>query len=836
MGNEIVHCAACGLRLRSSDFEQGVAVRVDHTTYCRACAPPSSRPSSSPPPPPVSTRRKNVSTSRIPIVTPRHATPAVPAGPSSRPLLWGVAGALTVFLGAALLLCSGPSRTNAPAPHGSTPAPETARESGPTPPREKTSPSDPKADVPRPVARPASAEEADLAALDLKIAEASGREKFREAFELLTAAKPAHDSLEWTAAIQRRSHDLENSIKTLFGGLQDRFTRARQRGDDAEAKNVLDRISRWGLPGYAPDAVVSPPAPSVPESGAPPSPGPAPAPAGAAPERPALLPFASGPMKWSLLEPKRSSATGGAALTRLEDGSILAGGESPAQSRYTVVVQTELRGITAFRLEVLPDRSLPCSGPGRSEGGNFVLSELRVQQLSDPQAESGTPVLLEKAAADYAQEGFPISHAIDGKGETGWALYPQLGRLHEAIFETKAPLGAGGPLTLLIVLDHASIYDRHTIGRFRLSATTTKNASQEFSLRPPPVIDPARVDQAIQRGVAWLRNAPYPPDYWMSANELILWTLIHAGVPESDPEFQRRLKGMLEGPLERTYRVALQAMILEELDRVAYQHRIWQCAQFLVDNQCVNGQWSYGAPTDLPKGVPTPAKPAVATTAKLDPDGRRLKPKVPRKMMARKTRDGPPEGDNSNSQYAALGLRACFDAGVVIPEETVYRALKWWIESQYFDERKEGEYAAKGWSYTSLVKEPRASHTMTAGGISALTIYDYIQGKDWKQRTVTKGGIHWITQFWVINSNYYYLYGLERAAVLYGIDRFGRNAWYPMGAEWILDHQDGSGGWITNRSDKPDEYVWNTFNTCFAILFLKRATRPLVASEDPRPR
>ncbi|HVR83916.1 MAG TPA: hypothetical protein VMU54_06355 [Planctomycetota bacterium] len=744
---------------------------------------------------------------------------------------------LAALLGIGILVMPGRSSRpkESPAPLA-TPVPAPARRSEPSSLPDQPLPPVQKSGAPRPVPLTASAEGAELAALDLKIAEASAREKFREAFDLLTAARPAHDSLEWTAAIQRRNHDLENSVKALFSSLQDKFAGARQRGEEAEAKNVQDRIARWELPTYGPEALANRPETPVPDAAAVPAAVPAPAPVAAAPERPALFPFSPGPMKWSLLEPKKMSATGGAVLTRLEDGSILAGAENPAQSRYTVVLQTELKGINAFRLEVLPDRSLGGSGPGRFENGNFVLSEFRVQLLSDPQAESGTPVALERATSDYAQEGFPITHAIDGKNETGWALFPQLGRVHEAVFEMKSPLGAAGPLTLLFVLDHASIYERHTIGRFRLSATTTRNASQEFSMRPPPVIDPARVDQAIQRGIEWLRKAPYPSDYWMSANELILWTYVHAGVPETDPDFQKRLKEMLSGPLDRTYRVVLQAMILEELDRAAYQYRIWQCAQFLVDNQCLNGQWLYGTPIELPKGVATPAKPAVPTTAKLDPEGRRLKPKVSRKLMARKTRDGPPEGDNSNSQYAALGFRACFDAGVQIPEETVYKAVKWWIESQYFDERKDPEYAAKGWSYTSPVKEPRATHTMTSGGISSLTIYDYILGKDWKQRTVTRAGIHWIAQFWVVNSNYYFLYGLERAGVLSGIDKFGRNAWYPMGAEWILDHQDGSGGWIASRSDKPDEYVWNTYNTCFAILFLKHATRPLVASEDPKSR
>jgi hypothetical protein len=50
----------------------------------------------------------------------------------------------------------------------------------------------------------------------------------------------------------------------------------------------------------------------------------------------------------------------------------------------------------------------------------------------------------------------------------------------------------------------------------------------------------------------------------------------------------------------------------------------------------------------------------------------------------------------------------------------------------------------------------------------------------------------------------------------------------------LLATQWPDGSWTIYASDKPDEYSWNTWNTCFAILFLKRATRPLVASEDTK--
>ena len=67
----------------------------------------------------------------------------------------------------------------------------------------------------------------------------------------------------------------------------------------------------------------------------------------------------------------------------------------------------------------------------------------------------------------------------------------------------------------------------------------------------------------------------------------------------------------------------------------------------------------------------------------------------------------------------------------------------------------------------------------------------------------------------------------------YGTDRFGAHDWYAEGAAWLLETQRPDGSWLTANA-KGGQGVWDT---CFAILFLRRATRPLidVASED-RPR
>src|SRR4029450_1280678 len=84
------------------------------------------------------------------------------------------------------------------------------------------------------------------------------------------------------------------------------------------------------------------------------------------------------------------------------------------------------------------------------------------------------------------------------------------------------------------------------------------------------------------------------------SDELILYTFVVAGVPETNPKFKALIERVLADEPPQTYKVALQAMALEEIDRVKYQNRIAYCAQHLIDNQCTNGQWSYGSPTPPP--------------------------------------------------------------------------------------------------------------------------------------------------------------------------------------------------------------------------------------------
>jgi hypothetical protein len=85
------------------------------------------------------------------------------------------------------------------------------------------------------------------------------------------------------------------------------------------------------------------------------------------------------PADWKTLSPDESKTASGATLAAQSDGSYLAvSNEPPDADTYTIKVKSDLRGITAIRLEVLPDDSLPAHGPGRAENGNAVLSDLHL--------------------------------------------------------------------------------------------------------------------------------------------------------------------------------------------------------------------------------------------------------------------------------------------------------------------------------------------------------------------------------------------------------------------------------------------------------------------------
>lgn len=177
---------------------------------------------------------------------------------------------------------------------------------------------------------------------------------------------------------------------------------------------------------------------------------------------------------WTVLKPAETKSRKGTEFRVLEDASILAHGPDPAQEIYTIEFDMPLAKVTALRLEVLTDDSLPHQGPGRSEYGAFMLTELK---LSATDGETGhkKPVRLTNAvSSDEIQDRYKVGSAIDGRDTAeGWSLFTDSWNFnvaHEAVFECKEPVAFahGGKLTLsLLHLDDGVL----NLGRFRVSVT-----------------------------------------------------------------------------------------------------------------------------------------------------------------------------------------------------------------------------------------------------------------------------------------------------------------------------------------------------------------------------
>ena len=179
---------------------------------------------------------------------------------------------------------------------------------------------------------------------------------------------------------------------------------------------------------------------------------------------------------WHVLDVDSASSRNGGKLKLQPDGSIL-GSKLSAQDTFTVTARTHLHGITGIRLEALPDPSLPSNGPGAAPNANFILSGFSLSA-------NGAPVEFSHAAADYSQKGYAVESLI-GKDKKGWAILPQVGKPHEAVFEPVVSITGGGEEKLTIRLEFQSSRD-NVLGHFRLSISTDRDPAAPI-LVPRPI-------------------------------------------------------------------------------------------------------------------------------------------------------------------------------------------------------------------------------------------------------------------------------------------------------------------------------------------------------------
>jgi hypothetical protein len=305
-----------------------------------------------------------------------------------------------------------------------------------------------------------------------------------------------------------------------------------------------------------------------------------------------------------------------------------------------------------------------------------------------------------------------------------------------------------------------------------------------------------RTAEAIGRGQAFLarrktdltrsirdgkRHAEAPPRTYAELAALAL--------PENDPLIPELVDAMLGKRIESTYTAALQAVALNRLDAAKHRERIAECYRFLAESQCLNGQWDYGEA----------------------PPQRR------------------PNGDNSCSAYAALGLRACREAGIQVDPELLRSARDWWLRSQNAD---------GGWGYNehgnrTIEADPKgdtasnASYgSTTASGAYAVSVLSRLLRDEYATVAPVRRAVAWLHEHHALDRNpgkaagfshLHYWLALERLG-----ESLGSNPWYAGGEEFLRSRQQSDGAWRIEQGSFMGREVGDVLDTCLAVIYLRR--------------
>ncbi|MGH7227027.1 MAG: hypothetical protein ACRELF_27745, partial [Gemmataceae bacterium] len=208
--------------------------------------------------------------------------------------------------------------------------------------------------------------------------------------------------------------------------------------------------------------------------------------------------------EWTILRPELD-ASGGQKHYLLADGSVLAQGYAPTKHTTTFTAKSNLKTITAVRLELLNSPDLPLGGPGRSIHGLCALTEFKVlaAPADDPAKTRQTKIVRATADVNPPRQTLakifddksgkqrvtgPVAYAIDGKDDTAWSIDMGPGRGNvprKAVFVFAKPIRfpKGAVLTFQLVQKHggwnSDDNQNNNLGRFRFSVTDRPNAEAD---------------------------------------------------------------------------------------------------------------------------------------------------------------------------------------------------------------------------------------------------------------------------------------------------------------------------------------------------------------------
>jgi hypothetical protein len=203
-------------------------------------------------------------------------------------------------------------------------------------------------------------------------------------------------------------------------------------------------------------------------------------------------------------------------------------------------------------------------------------------------------------------------------------------------------------------------------------------------------------------------------------------------------------------------------------------------------------------------------------------------------------------GDNSNTQFALLALWAArrHDVPTEYALKHAYQRFVW------------SQNADGSWGYTFHRKDMNPN-TMTCVGLLGLAVGhgalpDAPKGGNAKlESPAMQNGLRALGQHigtpskdpaaWPAMENLYFLWSVERVAMLCDLKTIGGKDWYGWGAQVLLANQSLEGWWTGGQYHGSTPHI----DTCFALLFLKRSNlvpdltenlRLYMAIRDPEAR
>ena len=389
----------------------------------------------------------------------------------------------------------------------------------------------------------------------------------------------------------------------------------------------------------------------------------------------------------------------------------------------------------------------------------------------------------------------------------------------------------------------------------------------------------AKVDAAIDKGIVFLKKAQTRNgDFgWKYADDgrwivgqcaLPAYALLESGVPANDPVIQNAAEFMRRPVLltDSTYELSLAILFFDRLGDPKDENLIKVCALRLIAGQHRTGGWSYKCPTlndknaqDLLKCINLLSKrmnkgsttrdaalegmevPSALQIVTVFHRGNQLSWQEPAKSpdaTAQENNSVVLDGrsDNSNTQLALLGLWAANRHGIDL--EPVFELAVERFERYHLS-------PTGYWMYNLDFELSATSRkSMICTGLIALAI-----GRGLKLRTPgavddERKDIHILRGFAALSrrigkplddmkhqhilEDYYFLWSLERVAVLYNLPTIVDRDWYKWGAEILITNQFKAGWWpgpsITKRAIPREHGDYKPLiNTSFALLFLKRS-------------